>query len=172
MQSSRRQVEREIAKDISLSFWPFPPDNILAVGQETACLGLCAAEEISSCHVKFLGSKSLDSNQSSKRISIISEDWGQVDWGSNYSIVLATEQLRSLSPDSQLSFLSRSKQCLKNDGRVVALEMTEKVDHSSSLCTLQQVGNAAGFYDVIISAIEDTPWSVILFRKQRDFSTY
>lgn len=170
MESSQLEAERSIATDISMSFWPFLPNNVLVVGQQSASLATCIAEILPMTRVTLvtidsLPISSLHFNQFIDRINVVS-GWQGV-YNSGYPIILAVSHFLPLESEDQVHFLSTALRYLEADGRVLLLEKTID-DSNSQLTHMVNLCHSAGFFDVTISPMENTPWISILFRREKD----
>jgi hypothetical protein len=171
MVTSVLSVEDVIAEDILLSFWPFPPERVLAVGAKSISVGLAVAQVIPSLHLTLVSppdhKDQLAEVPFRDRLTPIIGEHAERDWGDGYQIVLAYDQLGSLDETAQIEFLSKAQRSLCRGGRTLSIEMIGTYGRGLSSLHLNGICRAAGCQKVTVTAIENSVWSVALFERDR-----
>ena len=108
----------------------------------------------------------------------------EIDWGTGYDLVLLTNFLHHFNPDTCVALLQKVRRSLTPQGKTLAVEFVPNEDRVSppmpaafaftmlgstpsgnafTLSELTEMGRAAGFKRVTVSALPPTPQSLVAF---------
>ncbi|SEF11426.1 Ubiquinone/menaquinone biosynthesis C-methylase UbiE [Rhizobiales bacterium GAS191] len=170
--------------------WPSPPRKVLDVAAGHGMFGIALAKAIPQAEVTAIDWQSVLAVAKENAVSAgVSERYRtipgsafEVDWGSDFDLVLLTNFLHHFDEETCVGLLAKARKSMKPKGRILAVEMVPNEDRVSppfsamfsfmmlgstprgdayTARELEEMGRKAGFPRVAVKALLPSPMSLV-----------
>ena len=184
------QTAQGIAEQVSA--WPKPPKRVLDIAAGHGLFGIAIAKAVPDAQVVAtdwqavleVAKENASAAGVSARYRTIAGSAFDVEWGSDFDLVLLTNFLHHFDPPTCVELLSKVRRSLNPGGRALAIEFVPNEDRVSPpfaaafsftmLATtprgdaytareLEQMGRQAGFATVSVAPLLPSPQSLVVF---------
>jgi ubiquinone/menaquinone biosynthesis C-methylase UbiE len=174
---------------------PTPPKRVLDIAAGHGVFGITVAQAVPQAEVIAVDwAPVLEVANENARAAGISDRYQtvpgsafDVEWGGDFDLVLLTNFLHHFDQETCIKLLDKARQSLSADGRVIAVEFVPNPDRVSppfaamfplvmlgstphgdayTAREYEEMGRAAGFETITITAVPPTPQSFITFSNQ------
>jgi hypothetical protein len=184
-------VAQGIATEVAR--WPSPPRKVLDVAAGHGAFGIASGKAVPGARIVALGwhpvlevaleNARLDGLET--RYDTIAGSAFDVEWGTDYDLVVTPNFLHHLDRQGCVRLLGRARRALAAGGAVLVVEMVPNDDRVSppfpamfagvmlastpkgdawTARELQEMGRAAGFSDSMVQRLPPSPQTMIVFR--------
>lgn len=181
---------RTLAADVAA--WPSPPSKVLDIAAGPGYFGIELARAIPQARIVALDWKPVlqltrenaTASGVADRFSFIAGSAFDVDWGSDYDLIMLPNFLHHFDIAGCAELLKKARPCLSASGKLIAVEFVPNEDRVSpdfpaafafemlattpkgdayTASDLREMASMAGFRDIAISPLPPSPASVIVF---------
>jgi len=172
--------------------WPSPPGRVLDIAAGHGMYGIGVAQAVPAAEITAVDWKAVlevavenaRAAGISQRYSIVPGSAFDVEWGTNFDLVLLTNFLHHFDHETCIKLLQKARKSLRSGGRVMAVDFVPNADRVSppfpamfpfvmlgstphgdayTAREYEEMGRAAGFENVTIAPVPPTPQSFITF---------